>query len=141
MKENSGVTGASAMSPILLVRNATGNRYDTKNQEYPAPLEAGLELRQTPANLMRAFHRLIECSYRIRRLVHLNRREFLASAAALDTASACPNFDGLCVGSAQNNDRDLQARSNSVMWDQDRWKPWVIKLASDDVTHVTGFYG
>lgn len=71
--------------------------------------------------------------------MHLNRREFLASAAALGTASACPNIKGLYIGSAQNNDRDLQARSNSVMWDQDRWKPWVIKLAADDVTHMTGY--
>src|ERR1019366_5042083 len=43
------------------------------------------------------------------------------------------------IGSSQKEARVLQARSNSVMWDQDRWKPWVISLAADDVTHLTGY--
>jgi hypothetical protein len=61
----------------------------------------------------------------------LNRRAFLASAAALSAASACPSIYSLHTGSAQNDERNLQTRFNSVIWDQDRWKPWVISLAAD----------
>lgn len=69
----------------------------------------------------------------------MDRREFLVSAAALGAASAWPSIYGLCTGSVLTDDRAFQARSNSVMWDQDRWKPWVIKLAADDVTHMSGY--
>jgi hypothetical protein len=43
------------------------------------------------------------------------------------------------IASSQKEDSVLQARSNSVMWDQDRWKPWVANLADNDVTHLTGY--
>jgi Alpha-L-fucosidase len=43
------------------------------------------------------------------------------------------------AGRAQKDESVFQARSNSVVWDQDRWKPWVVTLAADDVTHVTGY--
>ena len=69
----------------------------------------------------------------------MDRREFLVSAAALGAASVWPSIYGLCTGSVLTDDRAFQARSNSVMWDQDRWKPWVIKLADDDVTHMSGY--
>jgi len=69
----------------------------------------------------------------------MNRREFLASAVALGAASTCPACYGLDSGSSKKDDSVFQVRSNSVMWDQDRWKPWVISLAADDVTHLTGY--
>jgi hypothetical protein len=43
------------------------------------------------------------------------------------------------IGSSQKEDTVFQTRSNSVMWDQDRWKPWVADLADNDVTHLTGY--
>jgi hypothetical protein len=39
----------------------------------------------------------------------------------------------------QTDDSVFQARSNSVLWDQDRWKPWVVNLTDGDVTHLTGY--
>jgi hypothetical protein len=69
----------------------------------------------------------------------MNRREFLASAVALGAASTCPASYGLDSGSSKKDESVFQARSNSVMWDQERWKPWVVSLAADDVTHLTGY--
>lgn len=43
------------------------------------------------------------------------------------------------IGSSQKDDSVFQTRSNSVMWDQDRWKPWVTNLTDNDVTHLTGY--
>ncbi len=34
---------------------------------------------------------------------------------------------------------DYQSRSNSVPWDQDPWKPWIIELREDDDTRLTGY--
>ena len=34
---------------------------------------------------------------------------------------------------------DYQSRSNSVPWDQDRWRPWTIELSEDDDTRLTGY--
>jgi hypothetical protein len=43
------------------------------------------------------------------------------------------------IGLSQKDDSAFQTRSNSVMWDQDRWKPWVEDLADNDVTRLTGY--
>jgi hypothetical protein len=69
----------------------------------------------------------------------MNRREFLAAGAVFGAASICSSGLGLDTGSPQKDDSVFQARSNSVMWDQDRWKPWLINLADDDVTHLAGY--
>jgi hypothetical protein len=34
---------------------------------------------------------------------------------------------------------DFQKRSNSVAWDQDRWRFWTVQLMADDVTHLAGY--
>lgn len=34
---------------------------------------------------------------------------------------------------------DYQERSNSVLWDQARWRPWTIELREDDDTRLTGY--
>lgn len=34
---------------------------------------------------------------------------------------------------------DYQSRSNSVPWDQDRWRPWTIELREGDDTKLTGY--
>src|SRR6266568_4318802 len=36
-------------------------------------------------------------------------------------------------------DRDAEMRSNSVVWDQERWQPWVVELKAEDITHVAGY--
>jgi Alpha-L-fucosidase len=36
-------------------------------------------------------------------------------------------------------DRDAEMRSNSVLWDQERWQPWVVDLKPEDITHVAGY--
>jgi hypothetical protein len=36
-------------------------------------------------------------------------------------------------------DRDAEMRSNSVVWDQERWRPWVVELKPEDITHVAGY--
>ena len=69
----------------------------------------------------------------------MNRREFLASGAVLGAKSFCPNCSDLDIDSPQKDDSAFQVRSNSVMWDHDRWKPWVVNLVDDDVTHLTGY--
>ena len=55
----------------------------------------------------------------------MNWREFLVSTAVLGASIFLAIIYGLRTGSAQNDDRELQARSNGVMWHQDRWKHWV----------------
>ena len=36
-------------------------------------------------------------------------------------------------------DRDAQVRSNSVVWDQERWQPLVVDLKPEDITHLAGY--
>lgn len=60
-------------------------------------------------------------------------------ATALGAASVCRSGDALSAASQQKDDSAFQARSNSVMWDQDRWKPWPVHLADYDITHLTGY--
>ncbi len=36
-------------------------------------------------------------------------------------------------------DRDAEMRSNSVVWDQERWHPWVVELKPEEITHVAGY--
>src|SRR6266542_621628 len=38
-----------------------------------------------------------------------------------------------------STDRDAEVRSTSVVWDQERWQPWVVHLKTDDITHVAGY--
>jgi hypothetical protein len=69
----------------------------------------------------------------------MNRREFLASGTVIGAASFCPNCSGLDIDSPEKDDSAFQVSSNSVMWGHDRWKPWVVNLVDDDVTHLTGY--
>ena len=36
-------------------------------------------------------------------------------------------------------DRDAEVRSNSVVWDEERWQPWVVDLKPKDITHLAGY--
>ena len=36
-------------------------------------------------------------------------------------------------------DRDAQVRSNSVVWDQERWQPLIVDLKPEDITHLAGY--
>src|SRR5580658_233238 len=69
----------------------------------------------------------------------MNRRNFLVSGAIFAAGSTCRSGLGFGIGTTQKDDGAFQARSNSVMWDYDRWKPWAVDLAHDDVTHLTGY--
>ena len=39
----------------------------------------------------------------------------------------------------KKKDAELQARSNSVQWDEARWRPWVVGLKESDSTHLAGY--
>jgi hypothetical protein len=60
-------------------------------------------------------------------------------AFAFEAIQAAQSSHDAAPGSAQREGSVFQARSNSVMWDQDRWKPWTVRVAGDDVTHLTGY--
>ena len=34
---------------------------------------------------------------------------------------------------------DAQIRSNSVLWDSERWRPWVVGIDPDGITHLIGY--
>ena len=34
---------------------------------------------------------------------------------------------------------DDQIRSNSVLWDSERWRPWVVSIDPDGITHLIGY--
>jgi hypothetical protein len=69
----------------------------------------------------------------------MDRRKFLASGVVFGASSIWPRGFGSNPRLPQIDESAFQARSNSVMWDQDRWKPWVVSLADDDVTHAIGY--
>jgi hypothetical protein len=90
----------------------------------------------------RGFH----CHFQYPRMIRLQDMVVLAVIASC--FAPCPRGIALqaqllstvpSIGSSQKEGTVLQARSNSVMWDQDRWKPWVANLADNDVTHLTGY--
>ena len=63
----------------------------------------------------------------------------ITSQGMLAQANGSRTADSARGVPVQLTDHEGEIRSNSTVWDQDRWRPWLVDLKAEEITHLAGY--